>query len=161
AELVHAVDVEHSIYCLQALGIYADGELPVSIDDLAADYEAIIRDIDSAGPYSLLGYSFGGLVAHTIACRLQESGFQVDALVILDYYPALRDLSPDEHDVEQAEFARWFAAIASTTQQGLDAPAAARAAAMMRHCLTVLRPAFQPRAFHGDVLVFATSQNVS
>jgi thioesterase domain-containing protein len=43
--------------------------------------------VQRRGPYTLLGWSFGGLVAHAMATQLQEMGEQVGLLAILDGYP--------------------------------------------------------------------------
>jgi thioesterase domain-containing protein len=43
--------------------------------------------VQESGPYHLLGWSFGGIVAHEIAVQLQADGEQVAALVIMDGYP--------------------------------------------------------------------------
>ncbi len=54
---------------------------------MAAHYVQPIRHVQPTGPYHLLGWSFGGLVAHAIATRLQNAGEQVDLLALLDAYP--------------------------------------------------------------------------
>ncbi|HEV2636492.1 MAG TPA: amino acid adenylation domain-containing protein [Actinocrinis sp.] len=89
------------VYALQADGLTrpvdqeADGAgrpagrpgLPGSVDEVADAYLARIREIQPAGPYHLLGWSFGGLVAHTVAARLQDSGEEVGLLALLDSFP--------------------------------------------------------------------------
>ena len=60
---------------------------PHTIDEMAADYLKLIRKIQPAGPYNLLGWSFGGLVAHAIATQLQSTGDEVALLALLDSYP--------------------------------------------------------------------------
>ena len=54
---------------------------------MAADYLDLIRKIQPSGPYNLLGWSFGGLVAHAIATKLQAAGEEVALLALLDSYP--------------------------------------------------------------------------
>ena len=54
---------------------------------MVADYLDQIRAIQPVGPYHLLGWSFGGLVAHSLAGRLQLQGEKVALLVLLDSYP--------------------------------------------------------------------------
>jgi nonribosomal peptide synthetase DhbF len=54
---------------------------------MSADYLDQIRNIQPGGPYHLLGYSFGGLVAFGIAHRLQVQGEQIALLGLLDSYP--------------------------------------------------------------------------
>ena len=78
---------EHPVFGLQAEGISRPAALPASIEDLAARYVGKIRAIQPDGPYHLLGWSFGGLVAHEAAAQLQDQGEEVAILINLDSYP--------------------------------------------------------------------------
>ncbi|HVO96041.1 MAG TPA: thioesterase domain-containing protein [Terriglobales bacterium] len=57
---------------------------PSSVAQWAADYIHEIRTVQSAGPYYIGGYSFGGLVAFELACQLREQDQEVALLVLLD-----------------------------------------------------------------------------
>jgi acyl-CoA synthetase (AMP-forming)/AMP-acid ligase II len=57
---------------------------PTPIDRLAEFCIARIREVQPCGPYRLTGFSFGGVVAHAVACGLQAQGEQVASLIILD-----------------------------------------------------------------------------
>ncbi|MET8850120.1 amino acid adenylation domain-containing protein [Amycolatopsis sp. NPDC004625] len=85
--LVQHLDPGRPMYGLQSPNVGGDGELPVSVEDVAEEYAARIREIQPAGPYHLLGWSFGGLLAHEIAVQLQEAGERVDSLFVLDSFP--------------------------------------------------------------------------
>lgn len=71
---------------------------------MAADYAEQIRKIQPEGPYLLLGWSAGGLIAHALACELQSRGERTALLAILDAYP-VKDVQfeevpvPTERDV--------------------------------------------------------------
>jgi thioesterase domain-containing protein len=54
---------------------------------MAADYVEHIRSVQETGPYHLLGWSLGGIVAHEMAVQLQSAGEQVAALVSMDGIP--------------------------------------------------------------------------
>jgi thioesterase domain-containing protein len=54
---------------------------------MAADYVALIRRIQPAGPYLLGGWSFGGQVAVEVARRLISAGEEVALLAIIDQSP--------------------------------------------------------------------------
>ncbi|MEW2043495.1 thioesterase domain-containing protein, partial [Streptomyces sp. NPDC005534] len=84
AGLLRYVPREFPVYGLQARGLAADEPLPADLDELIEDYLGRIRAIQPSGPYSLLGWSFGGKVAHTLAARLQQEGEQVSLLAVLD-----------------------------------------------------------------------------
>ena len=51
---------------------------------MAAAYLAALRTAQSAGPYLLGGWSFGGLVAYEMACHLTAQGHQVGLLALFD-----------------------------------------------------------------------------
>jgi amino acid adenylation domain-containing protein len=94
AGLSRYVEPDRPIYGLQARGLLRDEPLPASIPEMVEDYLAQLREVQPTGPYHLLGWSMGGVVAHTIATELQAAGERVDTLAILDAYP-LRGRPPD------------------------------------------------------------------
>jgi len=51
---------------------------------MAADYLARIREVQPQGPYRLLGWSFGSLVAHEMARQLAAQGERVEWVCLLD-----------------------------------------------------------------------------
>ena len=85
--LVRYIPDEYPLYGLQARGFDGTSQLPGSLRDMAADYVEQIRSVQECGPYYLLGWSLGGIIAHEIAVQLQSAGEQVAALVIMDTYP--------------------------------------------------------------------------
>ena len=85
------------IYGLQARGLRSTSELPGSIGEMAADYIQHIRDVQPSGPYYLLGFSFGGILAHEIAVQLQAAGEEA-AVISLDCYPPKRELESGSTD---------------------------------------------------------------
>ncbi|WP_058047800.1 amino acid adenylation domain-containing protein [Streptomyces roseifaciens] len=85
--LLRHLDRSRAVYGLQARGLTDEAAAPRSIEEMAEDYLASIRSVQPHGPYALLGWSFGGIVAHELAVRLQEEGEEVSALVLMDSYP--------------------------------------------------------------------------
>ncbi|MFE2296183.1 amino acid adenylation domain-containing protein [Streptomyces sp. NPDC059452] len=91
AGLIRHLPADVPIYGLQAQGVggaTADEPLPATLEELAAHYASRIREVQPEGPYRLLGWSTGGIIAHAIAAVLQEAGHEVELLAILDAYPA-------------------------------------------------------------------------
>ncbi|GCB44690.1 polyketide synthase [Streptomyces sp. NL15-2K] len=86
AAFLRHVNQQLPLYALQARGLDGHERLPGSIEEMAADYVAEIRAVQPEGPYHLLGWSFGGLVAHAMATQLQEQGERVGRLILLDSY---------------------------------------------------------------------------
>lgn len=64
-------------------GLVHAGGLP-SVQYLAAEYLKAIRIQQPKGPYRLLGFSFGGVLAYEIAQQLSRQGEAVEFLGILD-----------------------------------------------------------------------------
>jgi thioesterase domain-containing protein len=63
-----------------------DGAEPAlgSVESIAQRYVDDIRAVQQRGPYTIGGYSFGGLVAYEIGCRLRLAGEEVTDVVMLD-----------------------------------------------------------------------------
>ncbi|MFH8619524.1 amino acid adenylation domain-containing protein [Streptomyces sp. NPDC017979] len=114
--LINALGAEHPIYGLQARGLAEPAELPSSIEEMASEYVRHIRAVQPTGPYRLLGWSFGGVVAHSVAVQLRQNGDQVDFLAILDAYPAVGTAAESTLDGAEA-----FAALFGTAE-GADEP---------------------------------------
>ncbi|WP_395370103.1 amino acid adenylation domain-containing protein [Streptomyces tubercidicus] len=91
AALLGALDTDHPVYALQSRGL--DGTEPParSLDEMAEDYVREIRRVQPEGPYHLLGWSLGGIMAHAVATALQAQGQEVALLAVLDAYPAPAD----------------------------------------------------------------------
>ncbi|MCX4819023.1 amino acid adenylation domain-containing protein [Streptomyces sp. NBC_01142] len=85
--LVEHLAQEFPVYGFQTSGIVAESPLPTSIAEMAQEYVRRILEIQSEGPYYLLGWSFGGLLAHAVATRLEVLGHRVAFLANLDSYP--------------------------------------------------------------------------
>jgi pristinamycin I synthase-3/4 len=88
SRLVRRVPADHPIYALQIRNLSKPDVLPGSMEDMAADYVSVIRKVQPHGPYNLLGWSMGGLVAYAMATHLQDAGETVGTLALLDSYPA-------------------------------------------------------------------------
>jgi amino acid adenylation domain-containing protein len=82
--LAERLRTKRPIYALQARGVDPRQQPHGTIAEMAAAYIDEIRTRQPAGPYSLGGYSFGGLVALEIACRLREAGEEVDLLALFE-----------------------------------------------------------------------------
>lgn len=91
--LVRRMQVDLPIYGLEAKG--NDGhEAPLDrIEDIAQSFLATIREIQPYGPYFLVGYSLGGLIALEIAQQIKTKSEEIGLVVMVDSYPDRRFLS--------------------------------------------------------------------
>ncbi|MDV6260034.1 non-ribosomal peptide synthetase [Rhodococcoides yunnanense] len=77
-------ETDRPLYGLQVPGI-ADGEAPpTSIEEFAERYVREIRGVQAHGPYHLVGWSLGGVIAHAVATQLQSEGEEVALLALVD-----------------------------------------------------------------------------
>ncbi|MGW6424729.1 non-ribosomal peptide synthase/polyketide synthase [Nocardia sp. NPDC055053] len=84
AGLTRHLDPRRPIYGLQSPALTADEPLPATIDAWTQRYVTAIREVQPEGPYHLLGWSLGGLLAHAVATRLQAEGADVAQLAMMD-----------------------------------------------------------------------------
>lgn len=87
ASILPYVPAGHPVYGIQARGLLAGDPLPGSVEEMVEDYLATIRSVQPTGPYHLLGWSAGGVVAHALAGRIDSAGDEVGLLAVLDGYP--------------------------------------------------------------------------
>ena len=179
AGLLQHIKADYPIYGLQARGFSEPEILPQTLDEMVSDYLDQIRVIQPAGPYYLLGWSFGGLVAHALAGRLQLEGEKVPILALLESYPNDPELSsriPDEREIIMAHLE---ALGRDSTIIGEQPPELSILKELLRHEYHVLTSledryvnampkiyrnnvrlagSFVPEVLDGDLLLFTATQ---
>jgi thioesterase domain-containing protein len=93
------------MYALEARGVRDGQELVTSIEEMARNYVAEIRDLQPEGPYLLGGFSFGGWIAWEMAQQLDAAGEDVRLLLI--------DIGPGSDDRPQMSAIRKIGRIGS------------------------------------------------
>ncbi|KAG0197848.1 hypothetical protein BGX28_008647, partial [Mortierella sp. GBA30] len=101
------LDPDQPLYGLQARGFTGNGKMASTLDEMVLDYIDQVRRIQPHGPYHLLGYSFGGLVAHTMASYLEEQGEHVALVAMMDtpahYHNLVRHTPYKDEEAEDME----------------------------------------------------------
>jgi thioesterase domain-containing protein len=64
--------------------LYAGGRGMLSVEAIARRYLASLRERQPDGPYVLLGFCFGGILAYEVAQQLREAGEEVSLLAMID-----------------------------------------------------------------------------
>ncbi|GAB2755696.1 non-ribosomal peptide synthetase DhbF [Salinifilum aidingensis] len=176
--LLKHIDPERPVYGLQARGLAEPRPVPETLAEMAEEYLQHVRAVQPHGPYQLLGWSFGGVVAHEMSTRLQAQGEEVDLLCMLDAYPkdvwdelpgevdALKALlymaGHDTSGMAEAEFTREaVAGILSADGSALANLAEHTIDAIIDNFVTcaVLENTSEHAPFDGDVLFFTAAEN--
>ncbi len=103
--LAQYIGQDQPVYGVQARATPVSGDAALGLEDLATTYARDIRAFQPEGPYTLGGYSAGGMLAFEIARQLRVQGQTVALLVLFDtlcpgvamerpappYAPPLRD----------------------------------------------------------------------
>ncbi|WP_282783300.1 non-ribosomal peptide synthetase [Nocardia sp. CC201C] len=172
AGLTAHLDADRPIYGLQSPTLSTAAPLPDSIDAWAAEYAREIRAVQPEGPYHLLGWSLGGVLAHAVAVLLQDQGQSVATLAMLDSSLAVAADEPttipvaqvlggllaepgDLDDAAPAVVAERLAALGEPfSSLGVDR--IARIIDGGVRSLTLIAE-HRPRRFKGDLLYFAAA----
>lgn len=82
------------VYGLQSLGMIPNHQPQSTVEEMAITYAKAIRDLQPQGPYKLLGWSTGGMIAFEVAHQLEIQKNKVDKLFLIDtrllrHYPEL------------------------------------------------------------------------
>ncbi len=91
--LVQRLDWNGDVYGMQAKGSNGTDEPLDSVANMAAYFLPAIKQVQPAGPYFLVGYSFGGLVMLEIARSMKKAGDEITLLAMIDSYPHISQLS--------------------------------------------------------------------
>ncbi|MPY58312.1 type I polyketide synthase [Streptomyces spongiae] len=175
AGLLAHLGEQQPVYAVQSRGL--DGLAPpvTNAKDMVESYLGLLREIQPEGPYRLLGWSYGGMVAHAMATALQGEGERVELLAMLD--SPLLHLHPPSPEVAErqvvallsrltgvhlpdgappvvADLLRLLDSSGPGAGAEVTAEEAAEIARVMRNNLRVA-PEFSPEVFRGDVLFFS------
>lgn len=92
---------DQPVYGIEAPG-FDDDRTPLrSLPALSAEYVATLREFQPEGPYQLLGWSMGGVIAFDMAQRLTAAGCQVSSVVLVDVgLPWVAEL-PVEREIQR------------------------------------------------------------
>ena len=82
--LGHEVGGQHPFVALQAADRRSGGQLPSTIEAIAAGYVRQLRMVEPTGPYVLLGWCLAGNIAYEAAQQLRAAGQEVRAVVLVD-----------------------------------------------------------------------------
>lgn len=82
--LAQKVDNSRSVYAVQPRGLSGESNLPQSMEEMAANYIAAIKEVQPTGPYLLLGTCFSNAVAIEMAAQLSAAGEPMLPLIIVD-----------------------------------------------------------------------------
>ena len=95
--LARALGQDQPLYGLRSVGL--DGEAPPleTIEAIAAAIVPEIQRVQPRGPYQLLGFCMGGIVAYEVAQQLRAAGESVGLIALLDSWAP--ELIPDRAKV--------------------------------------------------------------
>ncbi|MDF3308306.1 amino acid adenylation domain-containing protein [Rhodococcus sp. T2V] len=85
---------DRAVWGVQSPAVTEGGDRFTTITDRAARYVQEIRRVQPRGPYHLLGYSVGGVIAHAMAVELRSCGEDVGVLAMIDSYASAERDTP-------------------------------------------------------------------
>ncbi|CZT09263.1 probable long-chain-fatty-acid-CoA ligase [Rhynchosporium agropyri] len=81
---------DRQVYAVRAPGFNPGEGMHKSIDDMTTTYLTAIRKKQQKGPYILIGYSFGAMIAFEIAKKIEASGDTVGLIGTLNLPPHIK-----------------------------------------------------------------------
>ncbi|WP_084530632.1 non-ribosomal peptide synthetase [Nocardia miyunensis] len=177
--LLAHLPADRPVYGLQAPHV-TGAESRATLTQTAKDYVAQIRSVQPDGPYHLLGWSLGGLIAHEMAVQLQDAGQRVELLAMMDSYrltdqwldqavPGVADIigefGSDLLGGDHAVDPRLTLEDAAELLRNRPGPFAALTVDHLRRLYTGyaagadLAHGFRPRVFDGDLVFFTAAED--
>ncbi|MBC2638210.1 MULTISPECIES: non-ribosomal peptide synthetase [unclassified Rhodococcus (in: high G+C Gram-positive bacteria)] len=181
AGLAQNTEPGRRIYGLQSPELVEDDPHARSIEQLAERYLREIQAVQPDGPYHLLGWSLGGVIAHAVATRFRLLGKQVAMLAMLDSRllevesTANQELSVEDILVELADLFGFGAEDFDAAGETMSAERATELIHLRTGAFEFLQPShvnrivasfndaprlvadYHPPVFDGDVVFFAAA----
>lgn len=90
---------DYNVYGLSDPSVYNIELIPKTLKEAAGNYVRAIRSIQPEGPYYLLGFSYGGILAHYVAQELIAQGELINGMHLVDGFPPAlyQKLSAKDH----------------------------------------------------------------
>jgi thioesterase domain-containing protein/acyl carrier protein len=151
-QLVRCIESPHPIYGMQARGWDGLDEPLDRVEDMAQFYLDAIRELQPYGPYLLVGFSLGGLVALEMAQRLSANGEKVALLAMLDGYPNIRYLSLGQQiRLATRQAKRRLHALGERRGDAPDQPSFTPAMQRVRNSAELALTRYRPRFYPGKI----------
>ncbi|MGW0807791.1 non-ribosomal peptide synthetase [Nonomuraea sp. NPDC002799] len=146
-----------TIYAIQARGYSDVTALPATVEEMIDDYLAEMFALQPTGPYYLVGWSFGGTLAHAMAEALVRRGHEVALLALLDCAPSsvfkqLDDLPETDARAGIEDYLNRFVNVREH-ESLLD-----KAAAVVANNIAIMKE-YESPVYEGDVLYFHAALN--
>ncbi|MDF2998275.1 MAG: dhbF [Xanthobacteraceae bacterium] len=117
--LAKALGPGQPVYAFEALGLAPNEPMAASVEDMAGAYLDEMRRVQPKGPYYLIGWSFGGVVAYEMAHRLRQAGEEIGLLAFMD---TPTPYGREEPDLTFDEVMRILAADLETIERKFELP---------------------------------------
>jgi amino acid adenylation domain-containing protein len=160
--LVQYLD-DRPVYGLQARGLDGVTPLAPTLEAMVSDYIDQIRIVQPNGPYHLLGWSFGGVVAQAMAAQFECDGETVALLALIDPHPCsprnVRELSKiDEQEQEKRFLALVTSRYGEEFTSSIGRSLLKNLLNVMKNDFRILRESSSP-TYQGDALLFRATES--
>ncbi|MFJ8940386.1 amino acid adenylation domain-containing protein [Streptomyces sp. NPDC102365] len=147
------------VYGLQTPAFAGRGAMPDSMAAMVAGHVERIRAVQPEGPYQLLGWSFGAVLAQAVATALEEQGQSVSLLALLDGFPGGHREAESTHEEDGDGVDREGRVVLSGPEVGAPlADAFTRDMERTKQHMIGLERRHTPRRFGGDALLFLATE---
>ncbi|MEV5176634.1 amino acid adenylation domain-containing protein [Streptomyces flaveolus] len=180
SRLLRYLPADQTLYGLQARGLARPESIPGTVEEIARDYARQIRRAHPRGPYRLLGWSFGGVIAQAMAVQLQEENAEVEFLALLDSYPTADPADLSDSTALMADMVRSIGLMLTPEQTAEISPREIlRYMREMRHPLRHVKESsllammedyrnardskttHTPRVYRGELLAFTATRSAA
>jgi amino acid adenylation domain-containing protein len=117
ADLAARMRPDHPLYAFQGRGLDGTAKPQETLEEMASDYVAAMRQVQPEGPYHIGGWSLGGTVAFEMARQMAEAGLPVGLVALFDTGMSNTAERDEVTDLERAKFIVGMAKV-----HGLELP---------------------------------------
>ena len=152
-QLAQRIKEDYAFAVIEPYNLYHMDDADYGIDHIAKRYIEIMKKYQPQGPYILGGWCYGGVVAHEMACQLEEAGEEVSHLIMLDAHalanPELVKLASPMQAMANRSYFETSPLFKELRENGMLEAVVSNAAHVTEDLNTHV-----PKMYHGDVTYF-------
>ena len=152
-QLAQRIKEDYAFAVIEPYNLYHMDDADYGIDHIAKRYIEIMKKYQPQGPYILGGWCYGGVVAHEMACQLEEAGEEVSHLIMLDAHalanPELVKLASPMQAMANRSYFETSPLFKELRENGMLEAVVSNAAHVTADLNTHV-----PKMYHGDVTYF-------
>lgn len=102
---------DYNSWAIRSTSLQYLGPQNIDCQALAGHYVELLTGVQPKGPYHLVGWSIGGVIAHEVVAQLEQAGKEVAGLYMMDTHPPTQTSGVKAADFDLESEIKWLSGL--------------------------------------------------